>query len=144
MYRTIVVGTDCSPTAEAAVAKAAELAKSMGAVLYVVSAFHEPVSAMVAASASAVPAADWTAAIDDRVGRVIATGERLRNEGLRVVARVEHGEAAATLVTIAAEVDADLIVVGDRGLKGLRGLLGSVPNTVAHRAKTDVLVIHTS
>ena len=59
-------------------------------------------------------------------------------------AHVENGDAAARLVGTAEAVDADLLVVGDRGLKGIRGLLGSVPNRVTHRASIDVLVVHTT
>jgi nucleotide-binding universal stress UspA family protein len=44
---------------------------------------------------------------------------------------------------VAEAVDADLIVVGNRGMKGTRRLLGSVPNTVAHHAACDVLVVDT-
>jgi nucleotide-binding universal stress UspA family protein len=40
-----------------------------------------------------------------------------------------------------AEVDADIIVVGSRGLRGLRAL-GSVSERVAHRAECSVLVVH--
>jgi nucleotide-binding universal stress UspA family protein len=146
MYRTIVVGTDCSPTADAAVAKAANLARSVGATLHVVSAYSEPVGTLVAAASGAVlPTSDWsTSAVEDRRARVEATGERLRAEGTEVVTRVEQGDPATTLIAISEEVAADLIVVGDRGLKGIRGLLGSIPNTVTHRAGIDVLVVHTT
>jgi len=57
---------------------------------------------------------------------------------------VEVGGAAETLVGAAEAVGADLLVVGDRGLKGIRGLLGSVPSRVSHRARLDILVVHTT
>jgi nucleotide-binding universal stress UspA family protein len=65
-----------------------------------------------------------------------------RAEGLDVETRVEVSGAASTLVRMADTLDADLFVVGDRGLKGLRGVLGSVPERVTHRARLDVLVVH--
>jgi nucleotide-binding universal stress UspA family protein len=40
-------------------------------------------------------------------------------------------------------VHAELIVVGNRGMTGARRLLGSVPNSVAHRAPCSVLIVHT-
>jgi nucleotide-binding universal stress UspA family protein len=40
-------------------------------------------------------------------------------------------------------VEADLIVVGNRGMKGMRRVLGSVPNSVAHHAPCDVLIVET-
>jgi len=146
MYRTIVVGTDCSPTAEHAVAKAAQLAKMTDAKLHIVSAYGESVNALAAvAGATTALAAEWPdAAIADHRNRVDATARRLRLEGIEVEAHVESGSAAAMLVAVAEAVGADLLVVGDRGLKGIRGLLASVPSRVTHRACLDVLVVHTT
>ena len=46
---------------------------------------------------------------------------------------------------LAEEVNADLLVVGNVGLDTVAGrLLGSVPADVSHRAKTDVLIVHTT
>jgi nucleotide-binding universal stress UspA family protein len=145
MYENIVVGTDCSVTADRAVAKAAEVAKMTRAKLHLVCAYRAPVPAMVAAEAPTVFAGDLTAeAIHDLTSRVEAMADRLRADGIDVDARVQTGAAAATLMTVAGAVNADLLVVGDRGLKGVRGLLGSVPNRVTHRACLDVLVVHTT
>ncbi len=146
MYRTIVVGTDASPTADLAVERAAELAKAVGGTLHVVSAWKEPVGALLAASAGAgTVAPDWQSEpILVREAQVEAVVARLRLDGVEAVGHVDTGDAAATLVSAAARLGADLIVVGDRGLKGLRGMLGSVPSAVAHKAPVDVLVVHTS
>ena len=48
------------------------------------------------------------------------------------------------LVDLAAEVEADLLVVGDVGLSRILGRLFSVPGNVSHRAETDVLIVHTT
>jgi nucleotide-binding universal stress UspA family protein len=54
------------------------------------------------------------------------------------------GAAVDALVNLAEEVDADLLVVGNVGLDTVAGrLLGSVPATVARRAKIDILIVHT-
>ena len=50
MYRTLVVGTDGSPTADKAVQTAAELARSWGSELHIVTAFRTPRSGMGAAA----------------------------------------------------------------------------------------------
>jgi nucleotide-binding universal stress UspA family protein len=146
MYRTIVVGTDCSSTADRAVRKAAEIAKLTGATVHLVSAYSGSVAALAAASGAAgVLAADRPdVAIHEQTARVDAMADCLRVEGIETTARVEHGTAANTLVSVADDVGADLLVVGDRGLKGLRGILGSVPNRVTHQAQLDVLVVHTT
>jgi nucleotide-binding universal stress UspA family protein len=48
-------------------------------------------------------------------------------------------------VRLAEEVHADLLVVGNVGLSSVAGrLLGSVPSEVSRRAKTDLLIVHTT
>ena len=145
MYRTIVVGTDCSPTADVAVMRAAELAVLTGARLLLVSAYQESASALAAMAGASPFAHGWPeSAVQEQRSRVEATATRLRAAGLEVDVRVEVGGAAETLVGAAEAVGADLLVVGDRGLKGIRGLLGSVPSRVSHRARLDILVVHTT
>jgi nucleotide-binding universal stress UspA family protein len=145
MYENIVVGTDCSATADRAVARAADVARMTGATLHLVCVYHEPTPAVAVAEAPALFTGNLTAeAIEAQTAHVEALAERLRGDGIEVEARVEQGGAAATLVAVADAVHADLLVVGDRGLKGIRGMLGSVPSRVTHRACVDVLVVHTT
>ena len=54
-----------------------------------------------------------------------------------------QGNADDVILTTAAEVGADLIVVGSKGMRGARRYLGSVPNSVAHGADCAVLVVKT-
>jgi nucleotide-binding universal stress UspA family protein len=51
--------------------------------------------------------------------------------------------AASAILGIAESEDADLIVVGNRGMTGARRVLGSVPNSVAHGARCAVLIVPT-
>jgi nucleotide-binding universal stress UspA family protein len=46
------------------------------------------------------------------------------------------------LVRLAAECDADILVVGNKGMH--RRVVGSVPNTVTHKAACSVLIVNTS
>jgi nucleotide-binding universal stress UspA family protein len=116
-----------------------------GAKLHLVCVYHEPTPTMAVAEAPSLFVGNLTAeAIEAQTVHVEAMAERLRVDGIDVEARVETGGAAATLIAVADAVHADLLVVGDRGLKGVRGLLGSVPNRVTHRACMDVLVVHTT
>jgi nucleotide-binding universal stress UspA family protein len=48
------------------------------------------------------------------------------------------------LVRIAAEAEADLIIVGNKGMRGARRVLGSVPNRVAHKAPCGVMIVQTT
>jgi len=54
----------------------------------------------------------------------------------------EHG--LEPVVHAAEGVGADLIVVGNKGMKGVRRVLGSVPNSVAHKAPCSVLIADTT
>jgi nucleotide-binding universal stress UspA family protein len=55
-----------------------------------------------------------------------------------------RGSPADVLLMVADEVGADLIVVGNLGMKGMHRVLGSVPNTVAHKASCAVLIVNTA
>jgi nucleotide-binding universal stress UspA family protein len=55
-----------------------------------------------------------------------------------------EGDPAEAIIKTAEKVHADLIVVGNRGMRGVRRALGSVPNTVAHGAPCSVAIIDTT
>jgi nucleotide-binding universal stress UspA family protein len=73
---------------------------------------------------------------------VSATADRLSNAGLTTGIEVRDGDPAAVIVKTAAELGADLVVCGTRGLTGLsRLLLGSVARNVLVHAPCSVLVV---
>jgi nucleotide-binding universal stress UspA family protein len=53
------------------------------------------------------------------------------------------GQPAESVIRIAEQENADLIVVGNKGMAGTRRVLGSIPNTVAHGAPCSVLLVDT-
>jgi nucleotide-binding universal stress UspA family protein len=65
-------------------------------------------------------------------------------EGIKVEIHTAVGDPAEVLVKRADEVGADLIVVGSKGMRGTRRVLGSVPNSVAHKAGCHVLIAKTA
>jgi nucleotide-binding universal stress UspA family protein len=67
----------------------------------------------------------------------------LRRDGIKVQTHVCHSAPADALVTVALAEKADVIVVGNKGMKGARRVLGSVPNSVAHHAPCAVLIVST-
>lgn len=146
-YRSIIVGTDGSVTAERAVRQAAGLAADEGARLVVVSAY-QPSGDRKASDAERVPD-ELRYTLTDRVqteelaerGRAIA-----KEAGVaKVVVQAIEGEPSAVLLEAAADFDADLIVVGSKGLTShAHFILGSVASSVAHHAPCDVLVAHTT
>ena len=81
----------------------------------------------------------------EAAGRVAEEGARLALEvGMKAepVAVVASGPVSTTIVEIADRHDAEVIVMGSRGLTGLRSvLLGSVSSAVAHHADRPTLII---
>ena len=69
--------------------------------------------------------------------------QRLAPLGAESETHVWPGEPADALVQIADEQDAQMIIVGNRGMTGTRRVLGSVPNRVSHHAHCDVLIVTT-
>jgi nucleotide-binding universal stress UspA family protein len=69
---------------------------------------------------------------------------RARSAGVEVKIHGKAGAPADAICEVAAEVDADLIIVGNKGMKGVRRVLGSVPNSVAHQAPCSVLIAATT
>jgi nucleotide-binding universal stress UspA family protein len=66
----------------------------------------------------------------------------LEDQGVEVTTHARGGDPAAVLIAVAEEVDADLIVVGARGLSALqRFLLGSVSSKLSHHAPVSVMVV---
>jgi nucleotide-binding universal stress UspA family protein/nitrite reductase/ring-hydroxylating ferredoxin subunit len=121
-YRTILVGTDGSPTASEAARKAMELAMQLRAEVTLVYV-GDPIVGAIKLEET-------------------ASG---RPEGVHVKPVVLQGEDPAdSLCRVAEQGDMELIVVGNKGMSGARRfLLGSVPNKVAHYAPTDVLIAKT-
>jgi len=56
-----------------------------------------------------------------------------------------EGDPAEAILNIAEGTDADLIVVGNKGMTGARRfLLGSVPNNISHHAPCSVIIVRTT
>jgi nucleotide-binding universal stress UspA family protein len=157
-YRTIVVGTDGSESSFRAVDRAGAVAAQDNAKLIIASA-HLDTSEKGGWSRPPSPdrvndarAADSLGGAGYRMhGSAAVYGilqdarERARAAGAHdIEERAIVGAPVAALLHLAEEVKADLLVVGNLGLSTVAGrLLGSVPDTVARRAKVDILIVHT-
>jgi nucleotide-binding universal stress UspA family protein len=140
MISTVAVGFDGSSTAAEAMAMAAELAQSCGAKLVLLSAFHGSGGPQAAAPHSVE--LDWVHNPSARTRELIERAEQdLRNQGIDCRAMLDEGDPADVLVNLASECGADVLVIGNKGMK--RRVLGSVPNTVTHKADCSVLVVKT-
>jgi nucleotide-binding universal stress UspA family protein len=148
-YRTVVVGTDGSESSLRAVARAGALAGACGATLVIACAYLPPESDPrdVAAAQDALrddayqvvgshPAEDTVRTAAERAG---AAGAK------DVKTLAVQGSPVETLLDVVRRENADLLVVGNRGLAGIKGrLLGSVPADATRRSGVDVLVVHTT
>jgi nucleotide-binding universal stress UspA family protein len=142
--KAIVVGTDGSDTAAQALHEAGDLAKSTGAKLHIVSAYVPAAGIHTSGSGSARE--NWMVGPDVQVDSVLAQAAgAMHAQGIEAESHARKGDPADALLNVADEQDADLIVVGNRGMAGAkRFLLGSVPDKISHHAPCSVLIVRTS
>jgi nucleotide-binding universal stress UspA family protein len=141
LTESIVVGTDGSETATRAVIEAARLARALGAELHIVSAIDLRPTALGTLSGEVmVPMDDYG---DDLDATLAAAAAAVREDDVPVHTSPASGTPAEALLEVAAAVGASTIVVGNRGMHGASRLLGSIPNTVSHRARCNVLIVST-
>jgi nucleotide-binding universal stress UspA family protein len=136
---SIVVGTDGSEGAERALERAADIAKACGATVHVVVAVPQAYATETYESSARAE----HFGLGDVAESVIARAERkLQDAGVAATTTSRGGDAARVILDVADELDADLIVVGARGLTGLQKfLLGSVSSKVSHYADRTVMVV---
>jgi nucleotide-binding universal stress UspA family protein len=134
----LVVGVDGSPAAEAALEWAIAEASIHGGELRIVHAWtYEYTRPAIESIDDHRAASEAARRMLDRV----VDDVRTRAAGCEVLGVLVEGSGAWALVEEAAT--ADLVVVGSRGLGGLRSmLLGSVANAVTERAPCPTVVVH--
>jgi nucleotide-binding universal stress UspA family protein len=141
MYSKIVVGTDGSETAAEAVRQAADLARAFGAELIIVNGAK---TAVASYSLQAGLPAD-VEGIRDAGEQILRGAAETIGPDVKVRTVMREGDPAEAILDQAEDDGADLIVVGNRGMRGAkRFVLGSVPNHVAHNASCNVLIVHTT
>lgn len=136
MSDTIVLGYDGSPSANAALAKTVELAKSTGARVVVVYAFY--ISPLGGGDVH-----DCKQALESVGGHALARARsELEVEGIEVETRTVSGKPANAILAAAEDVGATLIAVGTVGEEPVSGaILGSVVLRLVHRSKIPLLVV---
>jgi nucleotide-binding universal stress UspA family protein len=161
-YRRLMVGTDGSPTATAAVDKAASLARLVGAQMTVVCAYEPPSEEELhrARKGQGDPLEQWGAGrelhetpeefrwriasawqAEDVLDRARDHAEK---QGIEADVRALEGNAAEVLLSLGDEEGFDVIVVGNVGMSGAkRFMLGNVPHRISHHSPTDVLIFST-
>ncbi len=124
MYQKILVGTDGSETASAAVSRAVEVAAAYGASLTILTAGQGRRGEQIVADAAAAHA----------------------GSGVHIATQVVDGDAVSALVGAARAGGHDLLVTGNKGMTGLTRFfsLGSVPNKLTHHLPCSLLIVRTT
>lgn len=140
-YNTILIATDGSENSKNAVQSGIELAKSTGAKVYAVYII-QPVSAAMSRKGP-----DWA---KDAMEMMRKDGEKAtgyietlgQEANLDVESVIHEGDPAEEIIKLADKNDADLIVMGTRGLSGIkRFMVGSVADKVVRHSDKKVLVV---
>ena len=148
-YRTVVVGTDGSDSSLRAVARAGALAGAAGATVVVVCAYlptEEDDRDLARARDTLGDEAYQVVGSSPAEHTVREAADVARSAGATdVKALAVVGSPVEALLDVVRKEQADLLVVGNRGLNSIKGrLLGSVPADATRRSECDVLVVHTT
>ena len=138
MSGTVVVGVDGSPTARKAAETARDLATALGATLHVVSAFDSDRSDVFGTGSN-----KWLVSDADKAEQVARTVADTLGGNINITYAAAGGRPADALIREANQKEARLIVVGNRRMRGIGRVLGSVANSVAHNAPCDVYIANT-
>jgi nucleotide-binding universal stress UspA family protein len=138
--QSIVVGTDGSANAEAAVRRTVELVKGSEVTVHVVAAYHDAGSEGEPLVGTARRArVDLRETAESVLSRAAS---ELSAAGVAVETDAREGDPAQVILDVAEEQGADLIVVGARGATGLqRFLVGGVASKLVHHAACSVMIV---
>ncbi len=141
-FKRFLVPTDFTETSEKAIEWALSLAEQLGSWVTLMHAYEIPIigfpdGALVATADIATRIADVSrAGLETAVAR--RQGRKVKVDGI-----LRDGVAWEEIDHVADEIDADLIVIGTHGRRGLaRALLGSVAENVVRTAHRPILTIH--
>jgi len=139
--RLILVPIDFSPNASTIMEWAAHLAQEHKSRLILLHAYHLPVE-FQQLEAAYLPPDFWTNVKSEAVASLERYAEPLRAQGIEAECVVREGYPATVIEEEAVASGADLIVIGTRGLSGLKHLLlGSIAERVVQRAPCPVLSV---
>jgi nucleotide-binding universal stress UspA family protein len=144
MIGTVAVGTDGSDTAAKAVEFALDLASRYEAKIVFLSAYRAVAEERLKREARDAPEdVQWQINPAEDVEPTLRDAEdEARERGLDATSEAKEGDAAKVLVELASKHSADVLVIGNKGMQ--RKVLGSVPNTVSHKADCSVLIVKTT
>ena len=134
-----VVGIDGSETASLAAARAGELAVKTGGSVHVVCAYSGRDGSTIQVGSDSFVISSLTTA--EQIAEQQAAA--FRSQGIEATSVAVDAKPADALIEEAERIVADVIVVGNRRMQGVKRILGAVANEVAHHAPCDVLIVKT-
>ncbi len=140
--QTIVVATDFGPSAEAALDKAIGLARKLKARIVLVHTYQLPIVGFP--DGAIVASAELVGRILDGAQTAFArTLEKREGCGVEITTVLKQADPREGILEVANDVQADLIVVGTHGRKGIaRALIGSVAESVVRASAVPVMTVH--
>ena len=144
MIKTVAVGTDGSDTAAKAVEFAIDLAERYEAKIVFLGAYKAASEDRLQRESRDAPEdVQWQFSASEDVDPALRDAEDSAKErGLKSASEAKEGDPSKVLVELADKHNADLLVIGNKGMQ--RKMLGSVPNTVSHKAPCSVVIVKTT
>jgi universal stress protein A len=141
-FKRILVATDLTPASQSAVSEAVALAKENGAELMIAHVCHTPSISQASAIAPCVYD-EWTRNLKEAAQEQLQPIlEEARREGIHAGALIAFGEPFEAIVEAAQKNNADLVILGTHGRKGVsRFFLGSVASRVISTAPCPVMTV---
>jgi len=140
-YRKLLVGYDGSDNAKRALARAISLATGQSASLRMVVAVNT-VLTVYGPTAPYYPPGFADQVMKEGENILAAAVSQAKEAGQKVTGSVEDGHPAEVILDLAESEGVDLIVLGRRGISGVRRfLMGSVSSSVVSHSRCDVLIV---
>jgi nucleotide-binding universal stress UspA family protein len=141
VMKNILVPIDFSSHSRAALECAIGLAKTYGSTIHVLHAYHLPIQ-IATPDQIVTPQNFWRDVRDAAARKLEKSAELVRRAGVPVETHLTEAQPAAAIIDLADKLEADLIVMGTRGLSGLKHvLLGSVAERTVRLAPCPVLTV---
>jgi nucleotide-binding universal stress UspA family protein len=145
MYKQILVAIDGSQSGRRALDEAVKIAKATGGRVQALCVVQHPARLVDVSSGFAEEQTRESPATDVATAALLDAKAVFEREGVAGTTRAAEAngeEIAAVIYRIAAEEDADLVVMGTRGLSGMkRLLLGSVAESFLRTADRPVMLV---
>lgn len=140
-FETILVPIDFSDHSEEALDTAVQIAQLFGSTIHLLHCYHIQ-TAGISPYGIVLPAGYYTDIRDAAEKRLNDWHEKVRGEGIKVESSLSADSPSLAINLAADEIKADLIVMGTRGLSGLKhAMLGSVAERVVRLAPCPVLTV---